>query len=214
MFLCDNHWKFWTSFPADTDVFKTSSGRLKKVTMSYDQTGRPQDVWQETSYLRRLEDVGFTSSWRHRIYDVLKTSDLRRLEDICFTTSWRRRIYVFLKASDLRCLEDVWFTTSWRCRIYVFLKTSDLRCFEDVCFTTSWRRLIYVILRTSVERRLCSNIVATSTQRRNKWFFLILYCLKYSESFKCFCLGWYLGMKFCKLLRFFNHTCKQILQNH
>ena len=189
MFLCDNHWKFWTSFPADTDVFKTSSGRLKKVTMSYDQTGRPQDVWQETSYLRRLEDVGFTSSWRHRIYDVLKTSDLRRLEDICFTTSWRRRIYVFLKASDLRC-------------------------FEDVCFTTFWRRLIYVILRTSVERRFGSNIVATSTQRRNKWFFLILYCLKYSESFKCFCLGWYLGMKFCKLLRFFNHTCKQILQNH
>ena len=48
--------------PTDTDVFKTSSGRLKKVTTSYDQ-------------IRRL------------IYDVLKTSYLRRLEDVKFTTS-------------------------------------------------------------------------------------------------------------------------------
>ena len=31
-------------FPADRDIFKMSSGRLKKVTMSYDQTRRSQDV--------------------------------------------------------------------------------------------------------------------------------------------------------------------------
>ena len=43
--------------PADRDVFKTSSGRFKKVATSYDQT-------------------------RSLIYDVLKTSDLRRLEDV------------------------------------------------------------------------------------------------------------------------------------
>ena len=43
--------------PADTDVIKTSSGRLKKVTTPYDQTRRLQDVWQMTSDLRRLEDV-------------------------------------------------------------------------------------------------------------------------------------------------------------
>ena len=123
------------SSPADTGVLKTSSGRLKKVTTSYDQTRRPQDVWQKTFYLRRLEDVEFTSSWRRRIYDILKTSDLRRLEDVCSMTSWRRPIYGVLKTSHLRCLEDVWFTTSWRRQIYVFLKTSDLRCLEDVCFT-------------------------------------------------------------------------------
>ena len=43
--------------PADTDVIKTSSGRLKKVTTSYDQTRRLQDIWQMTSDLRHLEDV-------------------------------------------------------------------------------------------------------------------------------------------------------------
>ena len=53
-------------FPADTDVFKTSSGRLKKVTTSYDQTRRRHDVWKMTSDLRRL-DVWFTLSWRRPI---------------------------------------------------------------------------------------------------------------------------------------------------
>ena len=43
--------------PADTDVFKTSSGRLKKVTTSYDQTRRRHNVWKKTSNLRRLKDV-------------------------------------------------------------------------------------------------------------------------------------------------------------
>ena len=43
--------------PADTDVFKTSSRRLKKVTTSCDQTRRRHDVWKITSDLRRLEDV-------------------------------------------------------------------------------------------------------------------------------------------------------------
>ena len=178
-----------SSSPANTDVFKTSSGRLKKATTSYDQTRRSQGVWRKLSYLRRPEDVGFTSPWRRQVCDVLKTSIL-----------W--------------CLEDVWFTMSSRRLIYDVFNTSNLLRLQDVWFTTSWRRVIYDVLRTSVEQRLCSNVVATSTQRRNKWFFLILYCLKYSESFKCFCLDWYLGMKFCKLLRFFNHTCKQILQNH
>ena len=74
-------------YPADTDVFKTSSGRLKKVTTSYDQTRRRQDLWKKTSDLGCLEDVLFTSSWRRPVYDVLKTSDLRRLEDVQFTLS-------------------------------------------------------------------------------------------------------------------------------
>ena len=43
--------------PADTDVFKSSSGRLKKVATSSDQTRRHQDVWKKTSDLRRLEDA-------------------------------------------------------------------------------------------------------------------------------------------------------------
>ena len=68
--------------PADTDVFKTSSGRLRKVTTSYDQTRRRQEVWKKTSYLRRLEDIWFTTSSGRLVYDVLKTSDLRRLEDV------------------------------------------------------------------------------------------------------------------------------------
>ena len=49
--------------PADRDVFKTSSGRLKKV-KSYDQTRRRNDVLQKTSDLRRLEDVWFMTSWK------------------------------------------------------------------------------------------------------------------------------------------------------
>ena len=129
--------KIQKQYAADTDVFKTSSGRLEKVTTSYDQTRRRHNVLQKTSDLRRLEDVRFTSSWRHPIYDVLMTSDLRRLEDVRFTMSWRRLIYVVLKTS-----------------IYVFLKTSDLRCLEDIWLTTSWRRLIYDVLKTSVKRRL------------------------------------------------------------
>ena len=49
--------KVKTIYPADTDVFKTSSGRLKKVTTSCDQTRRRHNVWKKTSHLRRLEDV-------------------------------------------------------------------------------------------------------------------------------------------------------------
>ena len=79
------------SFPANTDVFKTSSGRLKKVTTSYNQT-RCKGIWKKKSDLRRLEDALFSSSWRRPIYNVLKTSDLRRVEDIWFKTSWRRPI--------------------------------------------------------------------------------------------------------------------------
>ena len=43
--------------PADTDVFKTSSGRFKKITTSCDQTRRRHDVCKKTSNLQRLEDV-------------------------------------------------------------------------------------------------------------------------------------------------------------
>ena len=154
--------------PADTDVFKMSSGRLKKVTTSYDQTRRRHVVWK-----------------RHRIYDVSKTSDLRRLQDVWFSTSWRCLIYVILKTSNLRRLENVRFPTSLERLIYNVLKTSDLRHLEDVWVMTSSRRLIYDVLKTSVKRHLCSNVVATSIQRRKKWLFLILYCLKYSENFKC-----------------------------
>ena len=83
--------------PADTDVFKTSSGP--------DQTGLS----------RRLEkDLGFITSWRRRIYDVLKKSNLGRLENVWFTTSWRPLIYVVLQTPNLQRLEGVWFMTPWR----------------------------------------------------------------------------------------------------
>ena len=90
--------------PADTDVFKTSSGP--------DQTRLCHVVWKKTWDLQRLEDVEFTTSWRSPIWDVLKTSDLRRLEDLWFMSSWRRPIDNVLKASDLWRLEDVCKTTS------------------------------------------------------------------------------------------------------
>ena len=50
------------SNPADTDVFKTSPERLKKVTTSYNQTRHRHNVWQKTLDLRPLEDVGSTLS--------------------------------------------------------------------------------------------------------------------------------------------------------
>ena len=128
-------------YPADTDVFKTSSGHLKKVTTSYDQTRRRHDIRQKTSDLRRLEDIWSASSWKLPIYDVLKTSDLRGLEDTWFTSSWRRLIYNVMKTPDLRRLGDIWFKLSWRCPIYDILKTFNLRRLEDVWLTTSWRRL-------------------------------------------------------------------------
>ena len=65
------------TFPADTDVLKTSSGRVKKVTTSHDQTRRRHDVWKKTSDLRRLEDVLKTSDLRH-----FETSNLGRLKNI------------------------------------------------------------------------------------------------------------------------------------
>ena len=47
--------------PEDTDVFKTSSGRLKKVTTPCDQTRRRHNLWRKTSDLRRPEDVQFAA---------------------------------------------------------------------------------------------------------------------------------------------------------
>ena len=67
--------------------------------------------------------------------------------------------------------------------------------------------MIWDVLKTTVKQCLCSNVVAMSMESRKKLFFLILYFLKYSENFKGFCLGQYLGTLFCKLLRFFNHAC-------
>ena len=147
-----------SSSPAYTDAFKTSSGRLKKVTTSYDQTRRRNNVWKKMSDLRRLEDVWFTSSWRRPIIDVLKTSDLRRLEDVWFTSSWRRSISDVLKTSDLWRLENA-------------------RC------TSSWKRPIYDTVKTSVKRRLCSNVEVASMKRWKIWF-----CLYFvlSEIFRKF----------------------------
>ena len=51
---------FGSKNPADTDVLRTSLGRLKEVTTFCDQTRRRQDVLQKTSDLRRLEDVRLT----------------------------------------------------------------------------------------------------------------------------------------------------------
>ena len=133
-------------YPADTDVFKTSSGRIIKVTTPYYQTRSRYDVWKKTSDLRRFEDVWFTTSWRLLIYDVFRTSGLQRPEDVWFKSSWRRPIWDVLKEYDLQRLQDVWFMTSWR-------------------------RLVYDVLKTSVKRRLCSNVVVTSIQRRKKLFF-------------------------------------------
>ena len=145
---------------------------------------RNQDVLKRSRRLTTKPDVVMTScrrslflyttSWRRSIYVVLKTSDLRRLEDVWFTSSWRHPIYDVLKASYLR-LEDVQFKTFWRRLIYVALNTSDLRRLEDVWFTTSWRCLIYDVWKTSVKRRLYSNVVATSLQRRKKWILVIIF---------------------------------------
>ena len=121
--------------PADMDIFKTSSGRLRKVATTYDQTRRHHDVWKMTSDLRRLEDVWFTTSLGRLVFNVLKTSDLRRLKDVQFATSWKRLIYSVFRASDLRRFEDVRFTLSWRRPVYDILKTSDLWRLEDVCKT-------------------------------------------------------------------------------
>ena len=131
---------------------------------SYNQTRLRHNVWKKTSHLRRLEEIWFTLSWRRSICDVFKTSDLRRLQDVWFVMSWRRLIYVVLKMSNLRRL-------------------------EGVLFTTSWRSLNYDVMKTSVKRRLCSNVIVTSIKLWKKSFFLIFYCLKYSENFQCSSLG-------------------------
>ena len=117
----------------DTDVWKTSSGHLKKVTTSYDQTRRHlHDVWQKKSDLYCLENIWLITSSRRLIYDI--------------SSFWRRRIYLALRTSDLWRSEDAWFTTSCRC--------------------------------------LWNKVAATPTQLQNKLFFLILFCLKFSENFK------------------------------
>ena len=169
--------------------------RRSSVTTQPTQTSlrRLQDVLKRSQHLATKQDVVASSGKRCWTYDVLKASYLRHLEDVWFSTSWRRLIYVVLITSNLQLLESVWFATSSKCLIYDVLKTSDLRCLEDVRFTLSWRRPIYDVFKTSnlwrlqdvCKRHLCSNVAVTSIQRRKKWLFLIFYCLKYSESFKC-----------------------------
>ena len=147
------------SSPADTDVFKTSSGRLRKVMTSYDQTSRDHDSGKrrriydvlKTPTLRRFEDVWFTTSSGRLIYDVLKTSDLSNLEDVQFATSWKCLIYSIFRTSDLRRLEDDQFTSSWRCPVYDVLKTSDLWRLEDFCKTTSVQQRRSDVYATSKE---------------------------------------------------------------
>ena len=46
-----------SQLPADTDVFKTFSRRLKKVTTSYNETRCHHNTWKKTSGLRHLEDL-------------------------------------------------------------------------------------------------------------------------------------------------------------
>ena len=77
-------------YPADTDVFKTSSGLLKKVTTSCDQTRRrhelliyPADTDVFMTSSGRLKKVTTSCDQTRRRHDVWKkTSDLRRLEDV------------------------------------------------------------------------------------------------------------------------------------
>ena len=161
--------------PLDDVWFTTSSGRLV------------YDILR-TSDLCRFEDVELTISWRRLIYNIFRTSGLRRLEDVQFGTSWKR---------DLQRLPDLWFTRPRRRPVWVVLKMFNLRRLEYVWFTTSWKRLICDVLKTSVKRHLCGNVVAASIQRRKKLFFLILYCLKYSENFNFFSLGKYLVIEVC-----------------
>ena len=125
---------------------------------------RLQNILKRSRHLTTKPDVWFRTPWGRLIYDILKTSNLQRLEDVCKTTSWGCLIYDILRMSHLRRLEDVQFMSSWRCPIYN-------------------------IFKASVKQRLCSNVVLTSIQRQKKCFFLIMYCLKYSENFKCSCLG-------------------------
>ena len=135
--------------------------------------------------LKKVKTSNDQARRRHNVWK--KTSNVWRFEDVRFRSSWRRPIFDVLKTSHLRSLEDVWFTTFWNHPIYIVLKTSNLRRLED-----------------SVKRRLCSKVVATSMKRRKKWFFLILYGLKYSQNFIC------LGMTFCKLLWYFKSFMTEV----
>ena len=104
---------YWKSFKFGLRRFfrKVSSGRLKKVTTSYDLE----------------KDVGFMTFWRRLIYVVLKMSNLWGLKDVLVTMFSGRLVCNVLKTSDLRRLEDVQFATSWKRLIYDVLKTSVKR---------------------------------------------------------------------------------------
>ena len=115
----------------DADVFKTSSVRIKKVKTSSDQTKRRLDVWQKMSDLQRLKDVGFRSSRRWPIFDVLVTSLKRRLSS---------DVYTFLKEmifSELLLSEifiKFWVFLSRLIFRYEILYHKSLRFFNNNCY--------------------------------------------------------------------------------
>ena len=153
-----NNIKLWTKFHKRYFKIITWSQPTQTSWKGHDVL-RPH----KTLSRRLKKDVGFTTSWRRSILDVLKTSDLRRLEGVQFTTSWRRLIYdVFrtsclrrsLRKSDLHRLEDVQFAASWKHLIYDVFRMSDLRRLEDVWFMSSWRHPVYDVLKRSDLGRL------------------------------------------------------------
>ena len=112
---------FNTLYPEDTDVLKTSSGRLKKDKTSYDQTRLCHGVWQrtsdlqslKTSDLRRFEDVQFTISSRRLFCDVFKTVSKHHLCSNIVATS-KEMIFPYLVLSEysenFKCLcLSIWF---------------------------------------------------------------------------------------------------------
>ena len=138
-------------------------------------------IWNSTSNNKKLS----CNSQSFILHTQPTQTSLRRLQD------------VLKRSRRLTTKQDVLTTSGKRRQIYNILRKSDLRRLEEDQFATSWKRLIYDVLKTSAKRYLCSNVIVTSIQRWKKWFFLILYCLKYLENFKCSSLSWYIGMGFC-----------------
>ena len=96
--------------------------------------------------------------------------------------------FFLLKMPNLPCLEDIWFMKSGGCLTFDVWTTPNLYFLENVQFTTRWRRPKSVEQRRSYVYIISKEII-----------FFILYCMEYSENFKCSCLGQYIGMKFCTL---------------
>ena len=102
-----------------------------------------------------------TSGKGCRIYGVFKTFNFCRLEDAKFTMPWRDLIYEVLRTSDL-----------WQMNIV------EINFLENIQITMCWRRPKSVEQRRSYVYIISKEII-----------FFILYRMKYSENFKCSCLG-------------------------